>query len=339
MEVIVPTSPAMEAHPQFSAPSSPRRFTEFYSYFSAPTSPSRVSEFYRHFEDFSRSNSRHSSTAAVPFDWEETPGTPKHAKKVEDDFAFDLARDSETASRTAEELFDGGKIKPLKLPPAFQFVDDHEDGVTNYNLKSPLLSPRSPRSPKEIIRQVFSPRKRKDDDDPFRVAADNARKKVEEEGGGRRGRAPAMAPSGSRRGTRSLSPYRVSVFPWDYEDEKQNTKEPSPNPKTPPSSSKGSSRRWRLKDFLLFRSKSESHATEKSSFSKYPSFFRKIQEDVKNSSFRSNDSSGSSRRKGPVSAHERYYTTNKAAREDLKKKTSLPYKQGIWGRFAMPRFN
>lgn len=56
------------------------------------------------------------------------------------------------------------------------------------------------------------------------------------------------------------------------------------------------------------------------------------EEDVRNSSFRSTESSGSvSRRRGPVSAHELHYTVNRAASEEMKKKTFLPYKQGLLG--------
>lgn len=222
--------------------------------------------------------------------------------------------------------------------------------------RSPLLSPRSPRSPiaqgKKMIREVFSPRKKKDSD-PFAIAAENTRKRAEKDGGKRtetdrgRDRGPAFASSSSRRATRSLSPYRVSDYPWEEEERRlrETTKHSAPsNSKaslssnsSSSSSTKSSSRKWRLRDFLLFRSASEGRAADKDPLrTKYPAFFRKP-DDAKNTSFRSTDSSGSvsaTRRKGPVSAHELHYTTNKAASEDLKKKTFLPYKQGILGRLA-----
>lgn len=55
-------------------------------------------------------------------------------------------------------------------------------------------------------------------------------------------------------------------------------------------------------------------------------------EDVKNSSFRSTDSVGSARRRsGPISAHEVHYTVNRAVSEEMRRKTFLPYKQGLLG--------
>ncbi|OMO74887.1 hypothetical protein COLO4_26453 [Corchorus olitorius] len=227
MEVMVPAASFMDfefnsarSSPRSTAPSTPRRFGD--CYFSAPTSPSRMSELYLEFERYSMMNDRQSSignsSLAIPFNWEEKPGTPKSPKSApeddDDDFAFDFSAET---SLPAEELFDGGKIKPLKPPPRLQ--------VDEYNQKSPLLS--SPRSA------------------------------------------------------------------------------------------------------------SEGRAADKDPLRKYSSAFFKKPEEIKNSSFRSTDSSGSnggSRRK--VSAHELHYTTNKAVSENMKKKTFLPYKQGILGRLA-----
>nr|KYP37180.1 hypothetical protein KK1_041644 [Cajanus cajan] len=92
-------------------------------------------------------------------------------------------------------------------------------------------------------------------------------------------------------------------------------------------------RKWRIKDFLLFRSASEGRASDKDPFRKYAVLSKTTaHEDVRNSSFRSAGSSGSvSRRRGPVSAHELHYTVNRAASVELKKKTLLPYKQGLLG--------
>ncbi|KAL2347843.1 hypothetical protein Fmac_001843 [Flemingia macrophylla] len=90
-------------------------------------------------------------------------------------------------------------------------------------------------------------------------------------------------------------------------------------------------RKWRIKDFLLFRSASEGRASDKDPFRKYAVLSKTTaHEDVRNSSFRSAQSSGSvSRRRGPVSAHELHYTVNRAASVQSKKKTLLPYKQGL----------
>ncbi|CAI0465289.1 unnamed protein product [Linum tenue] len=297
MEVIIPSSPGggmgfdfndARPLPFLSAPASPRRFGDLT--LSAPTSPGRVAEFYRSFENFS----------------EEKPGTPKSPKKLpsfnDQDFAFDFSADSEMSSLTADELFDDGKIRPLKLPPRMQVEE----------IKSPLVhSPRSPRSPIEQGKRIIN----------------------------RRGAA------------RSLSPYRVSQYPWEEEERQfQQQQHPQPEPEhnlQPVSSAapaaaaqgtgKSSSRKWRLRDLLLFRSASEGRAADRDPYRKHAAFgglFRR-HDDVKSCSIRSSDSngsnSGSMRRKGPVSAHELHYTKNKAASEDMKKRTYLPYKQGILG--------
>ncbi|XWS25668.1 hypothetical protein CRYUN_Cryun27aG0087300 [Craigia yunnanensis] len=351
MEVMIPTSPIMDfdfnsarSSPRSTAPSTPGRFGE--CFFSAPTSPTRMSEFYREFDRFSMMNDKQSSirssSLAIPFDWEEKPGTPKsprakiNEEEEGDDFAFDFSEALEKTSLSAAELFDGGKIKPLKPPPRLK--------VDEYNQKSLLLSsPRSPRSPlsqgKKIMREVFSPRKKKDRD-PFATATESSRNNTEN----RRGRERVQdfsSKNSNRRATRSLSPYRVSEYPWEEEEKQQqnetsSTKQSSlnSNPSFSSTSSKGSSRKWRLRDFLLFRSASEGRATDKDPFRKYSTGFFKKPEDNKNSSFRFTDSSGSSGSRRKVSAHELHYTTNKAVSENMKKKTFLPYKQGILGRLA-----
>ncbi|CAN0922229.1 hypothetical protein LINGRAHAP2_LOCUS32985 [Linum grandiflorum] len=304
--------------PFLSAPASPRRFGDFT--LSAPTSPSRVAEFYRSFEDFS---------IMVPFHWEERPGTPKSPRKLpsfkDEDFAFDFSADMEKESLHADELFDGGKIRPLKLPPRLLQVED-------------VKSPRSPiEKGKRIIIGALSPRKKKVSD-PFEAAKE-------------RGRRDGLTSSSSRRGkTRSLSPYRVSQYPWE-EDERQQQQQQQQQ-QTELGGSKAtslstavtatkssSSRKWRFRDLLLFRSASEGRASDRDTYRKHAAAFGLFRrhDDVKSCSIRSSDSSGSnsgSRRKGPVSAHELHYTTNKAASEGLRKKTFLPYKQGILGRLA-----
>ncbi|KAJ7966657.1 AR781, pheromone receptor-like protein [Quillaja saponaria] len=353
MEVVVPR-PSMEfdynsmpSSPYLSGPSTPKRFENYF--FSAPTSPSRMSEFYREFDNFAvthgssnRDAIGSSASSSIPFDWEEKPGTPKSSqannKKHEDkdddddfDFAFFVGEEVEKVSLSAEELFDDGKIKPLKPPPRLQ-VDEFTTP------KSPLLSPRSPRSPiaqgRKLIRDAFSPKKKKESD-PFATAADTTRNRTENERGRDRTPSTLSSSNSGRRATWSHSPYRISHYSWEEEQQQQeqNTKQPpSLNSKLSLPSSKGS-RKWRLRDFLLFRSASEGRATDKDPFRKYSVMYRKS-EDVKNSSFRSTDGSNSasnSRRRAPVSAHELHYAKNKAASEDLKKKTFLPYKQRILG--------
>lgn len=339
LEVAIP-APGMdfdfnEARPLpfLSAPSTPRRFGD--CTLSAPTSPSRAADFYSYFDSLIDSNEEGSG---VPFHWEDRPGTPKSPRanfntNGEDDFAFDFSADSENKSLSADELFDGGKIRPLKLPPRLQ-VDDSTQ-------RSPLSSPRSPiHKGKKMIREAFSPRKKKDSD-PFATAVENTRKRTDKNERGReRERVSGLTSSSSRRASRSLSPYRVSEYPWEQDKQLQKfTNQSAPNPKASvpsnSSSSKSSSKKWRLRDFFLFRSASEGHAHDKDYLRKYSGLFKK-HEDGKDPSFRSTDSSGSvsSKRKVPVSAHELHYTANKAVSENMKKKTFLPYKQGFFGRLA-----
>ncbi|KAL4649752.1 hypothetical protein ACB092_01G037000 [Castanea dentata] len=349
MEVVIPASRmdfdfnnSRPSLPHLTAPSTPRRIGEYY--FSAPSSPTRLSEFYQDLNEFSRMNESYERKgnvpSMVPFDWEEKPGTPKLPKgssgtKDEDAFAFDFSEDLEKASLSADELFDGGKIRPLKPPPRLQLGNKVNEYTSQ---KSPLLSPRSPRSAisqgRKMVLGAFSPRRKKDTD-PFAKAVENTRTQAGQERG--RERTPAKSSS------------KVVDVPWEEEEEaaeeektQQSTKQSSLNSKASisaansSSSSSKSSKKWSLKDFLLFRSASEGRATDKDPFRKYSALYKR-HEDTKIASFRSTDNSGSvtsSKRRGPVSAHELHYTTNKAASEDLKKKTFLPYKQGILGRLS-----
>ncbi|GAV69031.1 DUF1645 domain-containing protein [Cephalotus follicularis] len=331
MEVMIPVLSmdfdfnSARSSPYVSAPSTPKRFGE--GYLSAPASPKRWADFYSDFDNYCEINDSNGSSA-IPFSWELRPGTPKSNladTENEDDFAFDFRKDLEKASVPAEKLFDNGKIRPgeslfdngnippLKLPPRLQ-LEEWE--------RSPIPSPRSPRSPKwKGIREAFSPRKKKDMD-PF------TRNRVEHERG--RERASALPSSSSRRATRSLSPLRVSQIPWEEEKQTQQTTNRSSLNSKPNSflaattTTKSCPRKWRLKDLFLFRSASEGRASPRG----YTSFFKKHQ-DAKDANVRSTDSSASvsvSRR-----THGLHYTVNKAASEDLKKKSFLPYKQGILG--------
>ncbi|CAN0872919.1 hypothetical protein LINGRAHAP2_LOCUS10232 [Linum grandiflorum] len=302
MEVVLPSSPPgmgfdfndARILPFLSAPSSPRRFGDLT--LSAPSSPSRVADLYRSFEDFSHWESHHNST----------PKTQKLPSfKFEDpDFAFDFSADSEINSLPADQLFDGGVIRPLKTLPQ----------------PEPEQPPRSP------VERNDRGRGRRSDRDS------------------------GLTSSSSRRGTRSVSPYRVSQYPWEEQDHQFKQTTAAATTSTVSSSgsgsgcatttSKSSSRKWRLRDLLLFRSASEGRA--------YGGFFKRHETDhhdqVKTCNvIRSSDSFGSSNnnngagkssRRKAVSAHELHYKTNKAASEGLKKKTFLPYKQGILGRFA-----
>lgn len=274
--------------PYLSAPSSPKRFGEYFC-LSAPSSPSR---FFAQFDSTYVLEQQHGH---------------KGKSDAEDDDGFAFFVDEESKSpRSAEELFDGGKIKPLN-------EDDLSDSV-----KSPLLPAVEPR------RSSKAKGKKKE--------GDLKGEEVEEE---RRGRDRSVCSSSSRsRVTRSLSPCnRISHYTWDEEPNKvQENKEGSVSNAVSLSSSSKSSRKWRLRDFLLFRSASEGRGSSKDPLRKFPAFYKKPQ-DPKTSI--PNPSPGPRpRRKEPLSAHELHYARKKAESEDLKKKTYLPYKQGILGRLA-----
>ncbi|KAJ6954984.1 hypothetical protein NC652_006429 [Populus alba x Populus x berolinensis] len=333
LQVIVP-APGMDfdfnearTSPFLTAPSTPKRFGDC-TFSSTPTSPSRVAEFYSYFDSLIDSNEERTGFS---FHWDERRGTPKSPRATantnsEDGFAFDFCVELEKTSLTADELFDGGKIRPLKPPPRLQ-----GEGFTQ---RSQLSSPRSPiQKGKRMIQEAFSARKKKDSD-PFATAVENSRKRTDQNERGRQvENVSGLTSSSSPGASRSLTLFRASEYPWE---EAENPKAlVSSSSSSSSSSSKSSSRKWRLRDFLLFRSASEGHAHDKDRLRKYSGLFKK-HEDGKEPSFLSTDSSGSasSRRKGPVSAHELHYTVNKAASENLKKKTFLPYKQGFFGRLA-----
>ncbi|KAH7865679.1 hypothetical protein Vadar_009743 [Vaccinium darrowii] len=341
MEVMTPSPPvdfkfdSTSTSPFLTPPSSPphHHFTPF---FSAPTSPSSS---FRHRLDTC-------SSAAIPFSWEEKPGTPKskqHPIETETDFEFDffsgqLDRTSLSNLSAADELFDGGVIKPLKPPPRLQFSENN-----NFD------SPKSPKSPSKtkFLKEALSPRHhhKKKDFDPFEAAIEQTRREnysdhqQKNNNKFERGRERTYDSSNSssrrQKGTRSLSPFRVcDIFAENYQESSSSSASSS----TKNSGWRGY-KKWKLKDLLLFRSASEGRATTtgKDPLKKYSlkQSVTGITEDVKNSSFRSTESSGSvSRRRGSggqVSAHELHYTTNRAVSEEMRRKTFLPYNHGLLG--------
>ncbi|XP_061376335.1 uncharacterized protein LOC133318365 [Gastrolobium bilobum] len=291
--------------PYITAPSSPQPFGNFF--FSAPTSPTRgVSSFFHNHINNNNDDlhTRHSSASE-----------PNNNNDVNEDFEFNFSGHLERPSLSADELFHGGKIRPLKLPP-----------TTNKT--------SSTKREKRLIHN-----------EQFR---ETTRKRVEEGAPSTTTTSPSSISSG-RKGSRrrSLSPSRVSDSDrnrssvCDSDDVSQKGNNNNNNKGFSSSTfsflssisfTKGY-RKWKLKDFLLFRSASEGRATDKDPLRKYMVLSKTTaHEDVRNSSFRSTESSGSvSRRRGPVSAHELHYTLNRAASEELKKKTLLPYKQGLLG--------
>lgn len=252
-DLLLPTTPRLTgANP----------FDLFQHFTSAPASPRRTAAIYAHFaegrdagqdeedddeEEFDPRASYSTGASAVPFDWEERPGTPKaglggataNETACDTDFDFGTVLDKTAPAQeltTADELFEKGKIRPLKPPP--KTADELSDKGKIRPLKPPpgLLDGgtvgSSPLSP--MTRGgMFSPRRRSRvgsgvDFDPFAAALLEATK------------APSPLGSKEANGVASGSP----------------PKNPDPLPARPASRSAGW-RKWRLSDLLLFRSSSE----------------------------------------------------------------------------------
>ncbi|XP_031489484.1 probable membrane-associated kinase regulator 1 [Nymphaea colorata] len=274
---------------------------------TAPSSPTRRTGVGLFYFSAPTSPSR-TQSAVVPFVWEESPGKPKGSgSPVVNDFEFEFsARFAEKpAISSADELFYEGKIRPLKLPPRLLTPE----GSLPASPKSPksTLSPKSPKStlsPKKLLRGAFS-RPAMKDFDPFEAALEEARKTAS-----RRER-------GTRR-TRSLSPLRTNFFRRGVaQEETERLKPSSAGSSSSSSAATGSSgKRWRLKD-LLFRSASEG---------------REKKLEVKNSSFRSTDSSRSSSNRRVASrssSQELRYSANRTVSEEFRDGTSVPYRRGF----------
>lgn len=273
---------------------------------SPPSTPKRIGEyyfsapttpshdFYPHFHPYFLAPTNHSAGYDV----------------ASGDFAFDLSQDWETPAGSADELFDGGVIKSLKPPPA----------RISLNAASPR---RNNTAPRNLIHKNMK------ETDPFAASTGEAAPVVGTQRGRERGL--QLPNSSSRRAARSLSPLRDTQYTWEEE-----TEQPAPPPhnhKNPiacsalTSASVKGHKKWRLKDLFLFRSASEGRAADKDPLKKHTAAMR-LQ-----SSFQAIEGPGS-RRRAPVSAHELHYTVNRAVSVDLKKKTFLPYKQGIIGLLA-----
>ncbi|XVE63112.1 hypothetical protein DITRI_Ditri06bG0173600 [Diplodiscus trichospermus] len=232
---------------------------------------------------------------------------------------------------SADELFLNGQIRPMKL---------------STHLERP---------------QLLAPLPDLENEDEENEVVDN---KV-------RGRDLRLRDKSLRRRTRSMSPLRNANFALNIDDQSMcldkglgkkadsskndeemcNETSASMSASSSRSSSAGrSSKRWVfLKDFL--RSKSEGRSNNKfwSTISFSPSKEKKtgstsngvVQEKLSNGSNggseniqRSNKNkpvNGIGKRRVPPSPHELHYTANRAQAEEMRKKTFLPYRQGLLG--------
>lgn len=318
--------------PYVSAPSSPGRHGPGF-YFSAPTSPMHPLVSCRADHNFMVT-----ASAGIPKPEEDEASVSTgsdfefSARFSELDGAFSMS--TEPTMSSADELFCNGQIRPLKL--------------SNHLQKPQVLGPLIDFEDEE--------------EDENKAGSCSA----VPEAVGERGRDRLCRDKSRHRRTRSLSPLRSSAQ-WVEEEHSKledeeggDTDDKSKHIASSCSSSSNStkrrgSKRWSLKDLLLYRSKSEGrgHTRERhwtlsfSSPAKQSSEKQKLTKQAEkpkptgvkkpNASPNSNPNKGSSARRGvPISAHELHYTANRAQAEELRRKTFLPYRQGLFGCLGFP---
>ncbi|TKY61558.1 hypothetical protein E2542_SST11409 [Spatholobus suberectus] len=155
-----------------------------------------------------------------------------------------------------------------------------------------------------------------------------------------RGRDLRLRDKSLRRRTRSLSPLRNTPLEWTENEDVVNEEKTDKKENVTPSVSGGSgrsSKRWVfLRDFL--RSKSEGRSNNKfwSTISFSPAKDKKAQNQgngpQKSKKVAGKPTNGvGGKRRVPASAHELHYKANRAQAEELRRKTFLPYRQGLLG--------
>ncbi|XP_006658824.2 uncharacterized protein LOC102711998 [Oryza brachyantha] len=291
MEVMVPVmAPSAPCSPRTAAVMAGEHLPSYcYFYSSAPTSPTRAS---------------YSAAEA--------------AAVGEGDAAFDFAfgfsgqlRESTPILAAADELFEGGRIRPLNNPhPSILMVDENT-----------WASPRSPG------RRIAGGRRAGE-------AAEVSSSSSQRGRSSRAAPASSSASSRSRRATRSLSPFRGGGGGGGGDDEYPSS---PPSPRTSMMRGCGSgSRKWRLKDFFLFRSASEGRAT--GAGGKDPLFKYTMLSSSSSAALHPNaqklrgggggggDGSASMRkgRGSTASASDMPYTVGRAAAEEMRRRTTTP---------------
>ncbi|XP_042516976.1 uncharacterized protein LOC122091195 [Macadamia integrifolia] len=314
--------------PYVSAPSSPDNVPSGY-FFTAPASPLH----------FVLSSSLPPSTSASAFAFSSNDSSVSGSFEFDFSARFPSNTSSSAASMiSADELFLNGRIRPMKL-------------------SSHLQRP-----------QVFVPLLNLEGDEDY--AGNNGATKPEFEKGEEALMLRLHNRSQPRR-TRSLSPLRNPHFEWHDDEEERETSdldsevldpkqdEKSSTGTTPVSASSSrsssagrSSNRWIFLKELLYRSKSEGRGNVKEKFWRSISFSpvkdkkpppssvpttetqkpkRTPQVPSKKTAPAGKPTNGVGNRRIPVSPHELHYTKNRAQAEEMKKKTFLPYRQGLLG--------
>ncbi|RRT53189.1 hypothetical protein B296_00017791 [Ensete ventricosum] len=240
-------------------------------------------------------------------------------------FEFDGAAPGGTMI-SADELFLNGQIRPMKL--------------SSHHLRPQPVAPLMDLD---------------DDGDDVEEAKEMAALGTPEEGG--KGRRLRIRGRFIHRRTRSMSPFRSPRFRCqgneEEEEEQEEAKElefnPGPKeaataPESASSSGSRNSKPWIfLKDLLLYRSKSEGsgggngrekeklwHSISFSPSSKSKSSSGLPPAPEQNKTKPSKRLANGSGRRRPT-AHERHYTANRAQAEEMRRRTFLPYRQGLLG--------
>ncbi|KAJ0246415.1 Uncharacterized protein HA466_0169560 [Hirschfeldia incana] len=341
--------------PFVSAPSSPGRDPPPPGYFfSAPSSPI-------HF--FLRTASAATSEKSKKLD------SSSSSSPGGGDFEFDFSSRLSSSSgplggaptmTSAEELFSNGRIKPMKLSSHLQrpqilapLIDlETEEGEDDGEEDGGGVSRRG----RDLKLRSRSVHRKARSLSPLRNAAYQWNEEEEEEVG-----VVVVEESEVKECIRKLQE--------DYEEEEtKNNNENATSAETTPSCSASSSRsssygrnskKWIFIKDLLHRSKSEGRGNGKEKFwsniSFSPSNFKdkklksqplpgeaenaenkkqkqKQTAPAKKSPIAGKPTNGIAKRRGSQpSAHELHYTTNRAQAEEMKKRTYLPYRHGLFG--------
>eukprot|EP01018_Ginkgo_biloba_P028359 Gb_34250 [translate_table: standard] len=318
--------------PYVSAPSSPGRPGGFL-FLSAPASPNRIWD----------PNPKQKGLSTMDNDDRDDAASVSTGSDFEFSARFSELEGASVSTQptmsSADELFCNGQIRPMKLSthlqkpqslrPLIDF-DDETKGRTSSN--------------DGICEEGGKDGFEKEERGRERVWRDNSR---------------------HQRRTRSLSPLRTSSSQWEEAEphklEGEEEKECAKNGSAASSKSRGS-KRWSLKDFL-YRSTSEGRghtrerlwslpfspakpsdkekqqpsSSKKSDAAKHskPAEKHSHANTAKKTNNNNNNVAGSAAprhgRRVPLSPHELHYTANRAQAEELKRKTFLPYRQGLLG--------
>ncbi|GMJ09215.1 hypothetical protein like AT3G62630 [Hibiscus trionum] len=311
--------------PYVSAPSSPGRGPTSGYFFSAPASP-------MHFILSSAP-----STECHLFSESSLISAQSEASSFEFEFSSRFSGNGSVtvgSMSSADELFLNGQIRPMKLSSHLQRpqnlaplldldVEEDDDGSNKQEAsrgRDLKLRSRSIHRKARSLSPLRNPEFQWEEDD-------------EEE-----------CSRGERKEVSKLIPEETDVS-------KETT--PSSSASSSRSSSSGrNSKKWIFLKDLLYRSKSEGRANGKEKFwtsisfisskekkiqmeqEKPPPWKRKQKENKQGAGEKVSSgkpSNGVAKRRVPPSPHELHYTTNRAQAEEMKKRTYLPYRQGLFG--------